>query len=321
MKNKNICSTILNVNLTSGGEKWQTISLNTENSGIIWEKGKTYYICAFLNKQSNETVQVSNYDYRSLDNRTVSITFNGTIPYIRVGANTLNGNIVNEEVKIMVATSSFTDYVEHQEQTYIIPTQQPMRKIGDYADTLVKENGVWYEKHVIGGIVLDGTENWQIWSWTDGVYNNTSAYVLRDFENVSGYVNEESGCQYISNRFIYNVNNNYKYDKEIAYINNQRALGIRISKNIANNIGDWKAWLSTHNVKLIYQLVNPILLPCTQAQTEVLNQISKTAKSYKGGTHIYSTDEISPIFDVEYRVDKLSELETRIEQLESEVNA
>ena len=66
-----------------------------------------------------------------------------------------------------------------------------------------------------------------------------------------------------------------------------------------------------------YELVNEIIDPFTPAQQAVLEEIRKKAKSYKGGTHIYSTDEISPVFDVEYHTDLQGENENLQSQLDS----
>ena len=119
---KNLNKTSITVNLTSGSEKWTGVSLSEVN----WVNGTTYYIKAFLDKQSNEVVQITNYGYMRIDESSVkTITYNGNIPYIRVGANTLNANITNEEVKIMVSTETFTDFEVYSSGTYNIdlPTE------------------------------------------------------------------------------------------------------------------------------------------------------------------------------------------------------
>lgn len=56
-------------------------------------------------------------------------------------------NSYTEKTQIELNTTR-TNYVEHEEQTISIPTQQPMRSIGDVRDKFVKVNGVWNEKHL-----------------------------------------------------------------------------------------------------------------------------------------------------------------------------
>lgn len=46
-----------------------------------------------------------------------------------------------------------TSFEEHQEQTYTIPCQQPMRSIENVKDTFVKINGNWIERHYITRIL------------------------------------------------------------------------------------------------------------------------------------------------------------------------
>ena len=50
-----------------------------------------------------------------------------------------------------------------------------------------------------------------------------------------------------------------------------------------------------------YKLAIPKKLELTSEQKVVLDEIKKTAQSYKNITNIYSTDELSPVFEVEYR--------------------
>ena len=41
-----------------------------------------------------------------------------------------------------------------------------------------------------------------------------------------------------------------------------------------------------------------VVVPYTVEQQAVYNQIKNTIKSYSGETNIYSTNEVSPVFDV-----------------------
>lgn len=42
-----------------------------------------------------------------------------------------------------------TEYEEHEEERFILPVQQPLRRIGNIADTFIKKEGKWYERHKI----------------------------------------------------------------------------------------------------------------------------------------------------------------------------
>lgn len=284
--NKNLCDAIINVNLTSGNEKWRVISLND----IKWEQGKTYYIGSFLTKQSNETVQISNYGYVSIDNRVASITFNGNIPAVRVGANTLNGNIVDEEVKIMVATGIFTDFITHQEQLYIVPCQQPMRSIEIDENTIMRDGfiqdlqGNWKERHNVGRVLCIGAQSEE---YTREKYEDLyTRFVLvrNDMVNIpantrqlviSNYFKFASSGSDIGSIFRFN-NNIYLYP----------------DKTTIDTVENFKTWLSTHNTEIIYPLATPVDLPCTAEQIAILENLPK---SYNEQTNIYSLD-VTPAY-------------------------
>ena len=126
--------------------------------------------------------------------------------------------------------STATAYEEHQSQSYTIPTQQPMRAIGDIRDTFIKKNNKWYEHHPI--------------------------------VRIESYNGETITSEYIS------------------------------------NTGE----LST-GATVDYISDTPVDIECTEEQSTILDQIENEAKTYKNVTHIYSTDEISPVIDVTYKKD------------------
>lgn len=211
-----------------------------------------------------------------------------------------------------------TEYTTHKSQTYTIPIQQQMRKIGDYADTFVKENGVWYEKHYIDRVVLDGTESWEIFDnntklgLNSANYNSISNVKINNV-NSSGNLTQIKSNRYVSGNQVEVTPENNKL--AFAQWGDAKLKFLYIGK-IKDTIADFKTWVTENNIEVCFPIETPLLLPCTQAQTDILEQIAKTAKTYKGTTNIYSTNKVSPIFDVEYRVDKLAELEARIEELE-----
>ena len=57
----------------------------------------------------------------------------------------------NAVIKIWIKTDK-SDYVSHKNQTEILEIQEEMVKIGDIADTFVKKDNKWYEKHDIAKI-------------------------------------------------------------------------------------------------------------------------------------------------------------------------
>lgn len=80
------------------------------------------------------------------------------------------------------------------------------------------------------------------------------------------------------------------------------------------------AFLQENNMTVCYRLAEPIYLDCTEEQIAVLEEIKNTTKSYNGTTHIFSTDEISPIFEVEAIKDMQLEndnLQTQIDEIKT----
>lgn len=202
-------------------------------------------------------------------------------------------------------SSTTSSYTPHAHQTYIIPTQQPMRKIGDYADTFVRENGLWYEKHKIYSLSFTGEENWE-WGVNGALIH----------QEILAEAFSDAMCNYFIN------------SKQEVWLN--KHFGVNSTGTTLwfkdydkfTTLQEWTAWVKAKKeigipLTIKYILKTPILLPCTPEQTAVLEEIRKKAKTYKGGTHIYSTDEVSPIFDVEYHVDMQSENENLQSQLDS----
>lgn len=74
----------------------------------------------------------------------------------------------------------------------------------------------------------------------------------------------------------------------------------------------------TQNATVYYK--NEFDLVCTEEQSKVLNEIEKTAHTYKGATHVYSTNEISPIFKVKYTKEvTIVTLEERMKGIEENI--
>ena len=182
--------------------------------------------------------------------------------------------------------SSATSFVPHQEQNISIPCQQPMRSIGNARDEFIKQDGLWYEKHNIGEVVLNGS---------------------RDWVKSSTYSNEKYFCGYlaygISNSIVgsFTINDSFQIgyyvdvlDEECMSSMPQLHVRILASRLTENSVNAFKTWLSTHNTEVIYQLNEPIYLECTQEQLQVLESITQ-AHTYKHITNINSTD-ITPAY-------------------------
>lgn len=138
------------------------------------------------------------------------------------GENLEEGTKIDFTFKAQIEEGTIaTDYVQHEEQSYIIPTQQPFRAIGNVRDTFIKKNNKWYEHHPI--------------------------------VRIESYNGETITSEYIS------------------------------------NTGE----LST-GATVDYISDTPVDIECTEEQSTILFDIEQNAKTYKGVTHIYSNDAVSP---------------------------
>lgn len=184
-------------------------------------------------------------------------------------------------------------YNQHEEQSYIMPVQNEMLE-GDYFDLANEE-----EVHGWKKIILNGTENWQLYS---AGTNISRRFGLALTENVPLKETEKYGKGY-STHF-----------KITQFINEDLSIFLQVEPNnwyIAvtdanlkwSSIVEFKSWL-----KVQYDVGTPVIIyyktaiekriAFTDEQKAVAKEIQK-ATSYEDTTHIYSTDEVSPVFDVE----------------------
>lgn len=190
-----------------------------------------------------------------------------------------------------------TNYTPHKSQTHTIPTQQPFKAIEEYKDTFIKKDGKWYERHWIKRLILDGTETFILVNEVD----DTHLFRLSSIKLPIEHYSENYICNYfIANGTKIDTNfiGSYVYDSTIRF---------RVKSLIATTVDDFKTWLSNQYnedtpVYIDYTLATPEDIECTPEQTEILDKI-ENAKTYKGVTHIYSTDKVEPNMKVTYLKD------------------
>lgn len=137
-----------------------------------------------------------------------------------------------------------TKYEDYKEQTSIIQLNAPLRGISESICDVYKHNSITRK---VGRIVLNGSEDW-------GVYNN-QYYTLKKtfFENANlpayttnllcnyfKIVNQSTTTTSIGTIYLGTNNINFNYDDGVGGVDN------------------FKTWLSTHNVELLYELLEPI---------------------------------------------------------------
>lgn len=223
-----------------------------------------------------------------------------------------SGNVYSLEIECQLELSETnTEIVEHQSQTYTIPTQQPFRAIEDIRDTFVKKDNKWFERHYIARKVFDGTEEIGI-LWNTGKYGYNIK--ISDMKMTSSTSDKS---MILSNMYkVYAQDDlfNLKYPANgIACRTNKNEIIIR-DDNITT-LSDLITNLSTNKPYVDYILETPLDIECTEEQSIILDQIENEVKTYKNVTHMYSTDKISSYKEVTYKQD----LETRLNNIEQAI--
>ena len=261
------------------------VSFSKFNNNLVLDTNKTYTITA---NTSNDFGGFKVYypildAYSSLGE--TSLTFNpkesviDLIFYVKTSKSCTISNIQLEE------GSTATTYEPHQEESYIIPTQQEMLE-GDYFDWDNEE-----EVHVWEKLVFKGNENWNL----DDIYNGIAQFSL----SVNAvYINDDDTVIRTMSNYFKGVgfDSSWLIDNCVTIRKHSR---VRIMISKYTTIEQFKTWLKSKYdegtpVIVYYKLATPTRLPFTEEQKEIAKELSH-ARTYEGTTHIYSTDSISPI--------------------------
>ena len=202
-----------------------------------------------------------------------------------------------DELKFQIEIgNSASDFVEHQEQSYILDIQKPML-LGDY---FVKEADGWKEVHIWNKLIFTGQENWnksgastdEIFVATLDIENGVDGYGYSNYFRYYGYV--EIGCF-----SVYNNGANIRFCVDSSVISDINRFKTMLADKYAS--GD--------SVYVYYKLSTPNKLACTEAQITVLNQLQNIIL-YDDTTNIILPD-VYPILD--YDVSKIIDTTTTFE--------
>ena len=129
--------------------------------------------------------------------------------------------------------------------------------------------GKWYKYGAIGKVVLDGTEAWAL----KETNTNTCRYIV---DNKNNFTNIKSHFSPYCNRLVGYADNTTigSLDSDgIAPRDTGYGFTIRLSKDIATTVNDFKTWLSTHNTIVYYVLATPTITEITDE--ELINQLNE----------------------------------------------
>lgn len=236
-----------------------------------------------------------------LDSTTFTVEENG---FITIGfsysASTPNQNIIEIKNIQLEFGNIKTDYIEYEGKKYTFPLEEgQVLAEGDYP----ARYGIHHKKRQIE---LDGTENWLLNPNALEKEINTISFLLP----IDNLIQDLNKVTCMSNYFRgYIIENVWNVDIEAVWNSNSN-IYIRINRNIlkTENLDGFKNWLAqqkTNGTPVIveYELATEEVEPYTDEQQAVYDEIVKTVKSYKTVTNIFSTNEVSPKFEVNYRQD------------------
>lgn len=173
---------------------------------------------------------------------------------------------INYEFDLQLEISKeVTDIIEPKENTYILPIQKPMYKIGGYADKFVKQDGKWYEQHYISKLDLSNTDWGQDGASTTNVtmrwYSKITIQSANSVDTISNYFND-SNANYATDVIGYNIENN--------------RVRIRLPKETATTPEEvksfWQEKVKTQVPYVYYVLATPKLIECTEEQSNTLDK-------------------------------------------------
>lgn len=116
------------------------------NNGYF--NGVYYYISRYDKQKNYLRTDASKWFSNVINIEPSSDTEYIIVSWLYISPNDAKVNLKTQLEQGTVATT----FIQHQEQTYTIPCQQPMRSIENVKDTFIKVNGVWYERHNIARI-------------------------------------------------------------------------------------------------------------------------------------------------------------------------
>ena len=216
-----------------------------------------------------------------------------------------NANTDIFEFQLWANLENAEDYQQYQKQSYILDIQKPMLS-GDY---FVKEADGWKEVHGWNKVVLTGNEN--SWSWNTDNFQRVSI-------NVANGLNNLSRQMIYSNNFIYGASGN---NVGIGFLYASR-LYLYYPENITS-LEDWKALLqekynSGNSVYVYYPLATSTKLPCTEAQSNVLDQLNEL-ELFKGTNNIITTEGLA-LMQMQYIADTETYIDNRIDEKLANIN-
>ena len=279
------------------------IDNNSESFLFYAEKGKEYTRSCKVNLNRNRIGKIDTLDVtqgmtvlngQEINSKKFICDDSGI--YIWFVNSTLNDSI--KESFQIEESSTETTFVQHEEQSYIMPVQKEMLQ-GDYFDFDNEE-----EVHTWGKLVLNGTEKIGI----SGASTDEILAIVYDINNaIDGF--GYSNCFLYSSQVALNKLNVY---------NNGKNLRVCVDKSKFVDLESFKSKIiELYNegtpVMIYYKLQTPTRLAFTDEQKAVAKELNN-ARTYKNVTNI--TTDSKAILSLDYAKDQ----ETQNQKMQNEID-
>lgn len=205
----------------------------------------------------------------------------GSTASIELRVSLIEGDTTETEVK-----------VENQEFVFPLAEGQVLRE-GDY----LADDGIHHKRKQIE-IDISQFATGMPYKGTFSVSNNKIRW---DYTSVKGI------CNYFNNAESEQVTENfsasqYINDNEFNFRMGNTKDRIYFKNSAFTTLEQWRDFFNNNEVIVEYEC-NEYVEAYTDEQKQVYDEIVKTAKTYKTVTNIFSTNEVSPKFEIEYRQD------------------
>lgn len=265
------------------------------------KSGITYYLSGGTNNNNSISLR------RNTTALITSVSQNTATPYTATADETLNIYLRYQSVesiiyKPMICIFNDANYVPHEEQTYSIYTQQPFRSNKDKTvrDCFVKKSDGWYERHKLIELIADGVNFKANYIFPSGRFN------LNDNNGEIQYAKSISNNQIgnvLCNRLIAETFTNLSVNNKMGIsLGSNGTINLKLDDSSDNSINNWtkesiNLYFNSNPFIIQVELAEPLDLPCTQSQIDILENIPST---FAGQTNVYSEDEVEAYVKLQY---------------------
>lgn len=226
---------------------------------------------------------------------TLNSTEGKTIERISIGWNTQTGGGIVTFSDIYLRLSDDTsEFQEQENQEFVFPLSEGQKM---YEGSYLASDGIHHKRNTVS---FNGTENWKY----DSTYNRWHIAALVLYNSVVGAGKAELQCNYFKysnstqdlNKISDASSSDWYFYIEDKYLDGKTFPEWLQEKNSEGNP-------LTVEYNIVENKLNEYVEAYTDEQKQVYDELVKTAKTYKTVTNIFSTNEISPKFEVNYRRD------------------